>query len=489
MAHRAGHDVVERRGVIRVQRPPAVGVGWLVEVDAGLRTAVDGRQLEPCGPPGLLDAAAGEDGPPNGQAQFPTAPAKGSYWSGSSGCRSPSPRRRRPPPRRWAGPARPGPGARRRHRRRADRAARRPSVGDVRPPTGVRAQARGYIAARTGVWVTVGGRQRPTPDNRARGRRARNRSVPGRAARTRPGGVDRMARPAPGADRSVAILELLASTPAIGSRSPRSLAGARSTRRPPSLARALSHAHPAAPSRREALLAGPPPDRDRRRSPAGLHRDRLAGGARSPVGGDGSVVPCIRPPGRPRRRGRPDPSPGGRRPLDPVTLPLTPPLGALWMAWSDRPSVEAWLAGGGCRCRGPVAGRPARDPDAGYAVTRASPGCGSYRGRSCPPGAPRPRPIVTSAAPRPTRSAAGGDRAPDLLLTDADDAGTYRIADVAAPVFARRGPWCWWSPCRGWTTATCAAPRSGDRRPWRRRPTRSRPPCRDDARRIRRGTA
>jgi DNA-binding IclR family transcriptional regulator len=128
-------------------------------------------------------------------------------------------------------------------------------------------------------------------------------------------------------------------------------------------------------------------------------------------------------------------------PLDPVTLPLTPPLGALWMAWSDRPTVEAWLArAAAADAVGPSQeALPAIRRD-GYAVTRASP---ELRLLS--------RPVLTAAAPR---AATRRERRPTpdelrallaaigrqhLLLVDVEDAGTYRIADVAGPVFDASG--------------------------------------------------
>ncbi|MGH9193515.1 MAG: hypothetical protein ACRDZ0_13710, partial [Acidimicrobiales bacterium] len=130
-------------------------------------------------------------------------------------------------------------------------------------------------------------------------------------------------------------------------------------------------------------------------------------------------------------------------PLDPVTLPLMPPLGAVWMAWSDRPSVEAWLARTAtAEAVSPSeAALPAIRRD-GYAVTRASP---ELRLLSRPP---------QPAGPAPTGTTGGRHRRPvpdevrellvaigrqHLLLIDVDDAGSYQIADVAAPVFDASG--------------------------------------------------
>ncbi len=126
-------------------------------------------------------------------------------------------------------------------------------------------------------------------------------------------------------------------------------------------------------------------------------------------------------------------------PRDPVMLPLTPPLGAVWLAWSDRPSVEAWLARAATveAVAPSQAALPAIRRD-GYAVTRASP---ELRLLS--------RPILPAGSA--SNGTAGGSHrrpGPDevqallaavgrqhLLLGDVDDAGSYRIADVAAPVF------------------------------------------------------
>ena len=68
MAHRPGDDLVEAVGVGGVEGPPAVDVGRLVEVDAGLPAAVDGGELEPAGAARLFDAAAGEHHAPDRQA-------------------------------------------------------------------------------------------------------------------------------------------------------------------------------------------------------------------------------------------------------------------------------------------------------------------------------------------------------------------------------------------------------------------------------------
>jgi DNA-binding IclR family transcriptional regulator len=130
-------------------------------------------------------------------------------------------------------------------------------------------------------------------------------------------------------------------------------------------------------------------------------------------------------------------------PLDPVTLPLMPPLGAVWMAWSDRPSVEAWLARTAtAEAVGPSeAALPAIRRD-GYAVTRASP---ELRLLSRPPQPAGPAPTGTTGGrhrrpvPDEVRELLAAIGRQQLLLIDVDDAGSYQIADVAAPVFDASG--------------------------------------------------
>lgn len=130
-------------------------------------------------------------------------------------------------------------------------------------------------------------------------------------------------------------------------------------------------------------------------------------------------------------------------PLDPVTLPLMPPLGAVWMAWSDRPSVEAWLARTAtAEAVSPSeAALPAIRRD-GYAVTRASP---ELRLLSRPPQPAGPAPTGTTGGrhrrpvPDEVRELLAAIGRQQLLLIDVDDAGSYQIADIAAPVFDASG--------------------------------------------------
>ncbi|HEY6698938.1 MAG TPA: helix-turn-helix domain-containing protein [Acidimicrobiales bacterium] len=255
-----------------------------------------------------------------------------------------------------------------------------------------------------------------------------------------------MARPAPGADRSVAILELLAAHP--GDRFTLSEVARRC-----SLNKATAHALLAALSQRGILLRHP----DEKRyslgprlvaigeaaqrgytaidfAPAVLDRLSAATGrwSRAFARRDDRVTVVA--------QAR---VPADVDPLDPVMLPFIPPLGAVWMAWSDRPSVEAWLARAAtAEAVAPSeAALPAIRHD-GYAVTRASP---ELRLIS--------RPVLPTGS-SPTGATAGGQRRPTpdevrallaaigrqhLLLIDFDAAGAYRIADIGAPVFGASG--------------------------------------------------
>jgi DNA-binding IclR family transcriptional regulator len=254
-----------------------------------------------------------------------------------------------------------------------------------------------------------------------------------------------MARPAPGADRSVAILELLAAHP--GDRFTLS-----EVARKCSLNKATAHALLAALSQRGILLRHP----DEKRyslgprlveigaaaqrgysaidfAPAALDRLSVATGrwSRAFARWEDRVAVVAQ-----------THAPADVDPLDPVTLPLTPPLGALWLAWSNRPSVEAWLArAAAADAVGPAQAALPAIRRAGYAVTRASP---ELRLLS--------RPVLASGSVRSAADRRQRRATPDevrallaaigrqhLLLTDADDAGTYRIADVAAAVFDASG--------------------------------------------------
>ena len=190
-----------------------------------------------------------------------------------------------------------------------------------------------------------------------------------------------MARPAPGADRSVAILELLAAPP--GDRFTLS-----EVARHCSLNKATAHALLAALSQRGILLRHP----DEKRYSLGPRLVDIGAAAQR-----GYTAIDFAPPAPPsverahRPRGQQIRAAFARRddrvnvvaqasvpadvdPLDPVTLPLTPPLGVVWMAWSERPPVEAWLARAAtAEAVGPSQAALAAIRRDGYAVTRASP--------------------------------------------------------------------------------------------------------------------
>jgi hypothetical protein len=104
--------------------------------------------------------------------------------------------------------------------------------------------------------------------------------------------------------------------------------------------------------------------------------------------------------------------------------------------------VEAWLArAAAADAVGPSQAALPVIRRAGYAVTRASPELRLLSRPVLPAGpaptaADRRRRRPTSDEVRALLAAIGRQH---LLLTDADDAGTYRIADVAAPVFDASG--------------------------------------------------
>lgn len=130
-------------------------------------------------------------------------------------------------------------------------------------------------------------------------------------------------------------------------------------------------------------------------------------------------------------------------PLDPVALPLIPPLGAVWMAWSDRHSIEAWLARATTAeaVGQSIAALPVIRRD-GYAVTRASAELRHLSRPSLPtPSAPTGTTGATQGRPTPDEVrallAAIGRQRP--LLVDVNGGDSHRIADVAAPVFDASG--------------------------------------------------
>jgi DNA-binding IclR family transcriptional regulator len=129
--------------------------------------------------------------------------------------------------------------------------------------------------------------------------------------------------------------------------------------------------------------------------------------------------------------------PGGD-PHTVVRLPAAPPVGALFMAWSDEPTVEAWLA----RAATVNAVRPAFEAlpairREGFAVTLASPEWRALTeppARSAPaaPGTPGPAPVDQRALLQAVSRQA-------LLVPQIDDAAVYAVSDVGAPVFGATG--------------------------------------------------
>jgi DNA-binding IclR family transcriptional regulator len=257
-----------------------------------------------------------------------------------------------------------------------------------------------------------------------------------------------MARPAPGADRSVAVLELLASHP--DERFTLSEVARRCE-----LNKATAHALLSALSERGVLLRHPDEKRyslgprliaigDAARRgytavdflPAVL--DRLAAGtglwARAwQTAGDNIV--CVAQAG----------VPSGRSPAATVRLPLVPPVGALFMAWSDEPTVEAWLA----RAPAVDAVQPAFDAlpairARGFAVTLASrEWCALselWAGGDGSGGAGHTdRSGIAALGPQAQRTLLLAVARQALLVPELDDLRAYRPADIAAPVFGSTG--------------------------------------------------
>jgi DNA-binding IclR family transcriptional regulator len=130
----------------------------------------------------------------------------------------------------------------------------------------------------------------------------------------------------------------------------------------------------------------------------------------------------------------------GRDAPVPLRWPLVPPNGAVFFAWADEPSVEAWLAR--CPATGSVqhalAGLEAARRD-GYVVGAAVP---EWQ-RLMAVMAERPG-VADTVAPADVRQDAVRDALSDLarteaLITEVDRGATYPLAYVAAPVFDDHG--------------------------------------------------
>jgi DNA-binding IclR family transcriptional regulator len=247
-----------------------------------------------------------------------------------------------------------------------------------------------------------------------------------------------MARPAPGADRSVAVLELLAGHP--DERFTLSEVARRC-----GLNKATAHALLSALTRCGVLLRHP----DEKRYSLGPRLVVIGEAARhgytaadfaGPVLAElaaetglwarawrvaGDHIACV------AQAGEPDDPPVEA----PAQVPLVPPYGAAFMAWNDTPTVEAWLARARASALVPraiesLAAIRAR----GFGVTVASPGGlaqGNGSGQSELGGAgtvlAAQRPLVAEVAPDPEP------------VGDLDDDTEYPMASLAAPVFGAGG--------------------------------------------------
>lgn len=261
---------------------------------------------------------------------------------------------------------------------------------------------------------------------------ARGRAPPGPRAEV-------VARPAPGADRSVAVLELLAAHP---EERPTLSEIARRCH----LNKATAHALLTTLTDRGILLRHP----DEKRYSLGPRLVVIGDAARrgysavdfAPTVVEelaartglwarawkvvGDAVVCT------AQAGAPSPVDGSAA----VTLPLVPPLGALFMAWSDGPTVEAWLARATAGAAvGPAVEALPRLRHTGFGVTLASP---QWRGLSQPAAVPAARGGAEA------RRAEQWDLLVELadlpvLAGELDDAATYRPCDVEAPVFGTDG--------------------------------------------------
>jgi DNA-binding IclR family transcriptional regulator len=113
-------------------------------------------------------------------------------------------------------------------------------------------------------------------------------------------------------------------------------------------------------------------------------------------------------------------------------LPLMPPVGALLMAWVDEPAAEAWLA----RAAAADSVRQAIDAlprirELGVAITPWSPGWAQLSA-PVPPGCGPP----SHEDQRALFAEAGGLPGP---VPNIDEGATYKLADVEAPVFGSHG--------------------------------------------------
>jgi len=245
-----------------------------------------------------------------------------------------------------------------------------------------------------------------------------------------------MARPAPGADRSVAVLELLAEHP--DERFTLSEVARRC-----SLNKATAHALLSALTDRGVLLRHP-------------EEKRYSLGPRLVVIGDaarrGYTAVEFVPPVLAELAGETGLSARAWRmaatdvvgvahvglPRDvagapPVRLPLAPPIGALFMAWADTLSAEAWLA----RAGSAEAMRPAHEAlpairTQGFSVILDSP---EWRALSSPTASSG----WGGGDPEVRRSLLATVSRQSLLAGAPEATGSCRPADIEAPVFDAEG--------------------------------------------------
>ncbi len=246
-----------------------------------------------------------------------------------------------------------------------------------------------------------------------------------------------MARPAPGAERSVAVLEMLAAHP--DDRFTLSEVARRCD-----LNKATAHALLSALSERGVLLRHP----EEKRYSLGPVLVSIGEAARRGYSAVDFVAPTLHALARDTGlwarawvvdgdhigvvadAGRPPRLPTG----GPVRLPLVPPVGALVMAYADPATVEAWLA------RSPAAEGAAAAADAlpairrlGFAVTLATPEWRTLTGSA------RRSLAVVAEEPSPVRALLAAAAHQPLLLTDVDRRSTTTPAEIGAPVFGRAG--------------------------------------------------
>lgn len=244
-----------------------------------------------------------------------------------------------------------------------------------------------------------------------------------------------MARPAPGANRSVAVLDLLAAHP--DERFTLSEVARRCH-----LNKATAHALLAALAEHGILLRHP----EEKRYSLGPRLVEIGEAARRGY----SVIDFLPAAlgqlaietGAPARASRlvdtllvvvaTAAGGGGREGATHPRLPLVPPLGALFMAWADDPTAEAWLA------------RAAASDSVGHGIA-ALPVIREM-GVAITPATPAWEQLVAPVLP------ASGPPGPDeqrrllaevsrlrLVGPEIDEGGTYRVADVEAPVFGSAG--------------------------------------------------